>query len=187
MMRESIHNLPAPLVLIITLSLLVAIVSGLALQFAGVKPVGDQFMPQRLIADEKVVAIDPARLQGVWSYVVNDKKVMTIRFEKDVFEWVVKPSEKSFERVFARGNFRNVGNVLILGARDDMGKPPTTLQQGLIFNPLNLHNLNLKVQENGKLMVWLVPSSERRQMSADLLSLFPTNPDKPMTWVRISP
>lgn len=185
MIKESIHNLPAPLVIILVFSLLAAVVSGLGLRLAGVAPATDKFMPQRLVPDEKVASLDPARMQGIWSYVIDDNKVMTIRFEKDVFEWVVKPSEKSTERIFARGNFRSVGNVLILAARDDMGKPVTTLLQSLTFYPLDLHNINLRATENGRLMVWTVPVSERRKMNSALLGLFPVNPDKPMTWVRI--
>ena len=183
MLVGSLNNLPTPLVLILIFSLLAAVLTGLGIKFLANTPT-DPFMRQRLSADSSAPALDPARLEGNWT-ASADGKAMTLRLEKETFEWVVKTSNNEFERVFARGNFRTVGNVLILGPRDDMGKPATTLDQGLVFLPMGLNSLNVKAEENGRLMVWLLPSSERRRVNTNIKSFFPAEAEKPLTWVRM--
>jgi hypothetical protein len=184
MLTGALHNLPTPLVLILIASLLVTVLTGLSVKFM-VRTPSDPFMPQRVSADASRPNLDPVAIEGNWTAIINGK-AMTLRMEKQTFEWVVKSDNNDFDRVFARGNFRTVGNVLILGQRQDLGRPLSTLEQGMLtFLPMGLQNLNVKAEENGRLMVWILPSSERRRLSPDIRKFFPTDDGKPLTWVRM--
>lgn len=183
MLAGSINNLPTPLVLILVASLLAVVMTGLSVKFLS-RSSADPFMPQRLSADSAAPALNPASLDGFWTSSIGGR-TMTLRLENETFEWIVRPPNNEFERVFARGNFRTSGNVLILGTRDDMGKPATTMDHGLVFFPMGLNTLNVKAEQNGKLMVWVVPQAERRRLNTNIINFFPAETEKPLTWVRM--
>ena len=183
MLAGSLNKLPTPLVLILMASLLAVVLTGLSVKFMAGKP-QDPFLAQRLSADSSAPSLDMARMMGLWTANINGY-TMTLRLQDNAFEWVVRPPNNEFERVFVRGNFKTVGNVLILGPREDMGKPETTLEQGVVFLPMGLSGLNMKAEENGRLMVWILPQSERRRQGTNIRNLFPSDAGKPLTWVRM--
>lgn len=180
MLFQSVGRWPAPLVLILALSLSLAVLSGVALKMASTSSKAE-FLPLRLKTDPGK-AVDEAVLQGAWGY-SKDGLAMSIRLENGMFEWIIRPQGEKYLRYFARGNYLLKDDVLVLAQRPDLGKPAAPVGQMLQFLPYGLTNINLKVETNGKLMLWLVPSGERARQSFS--SVFPSDPAKPLIWARI--
>lgn len=183
MILDSADKLPLPLLIIILTALVLTVGTGIAMKMA-TPSAKNAFLPLRIEVDESKPAIDAARIQGYWTATGGDK-TMSLRLDTTGFELIIKPPGKNYNRRFSRGSYRVEGNVLILSPRGDLGKPSLN-SEGLVFNPIALSNININVEENGKLMVWLIPKSERAYQDRDVLSLFPETPEKPMTWVKMS-
>jgi hypothetical protein len=182
MLSQSMGRLPTQLVLILALSLRLAVLTGLAMTLIPSRP-QSEFLPLRLAANLERPVTD-AELKGAWGY-GSGGTAMSIRFENGMFEWIVKPSTEKYLRYFIRGNYALKGDVLILAQRPDLGKPQVPVGQIMEFLPYAVKDINLKVETNGKLMLWLVPESERERQNEGFASIFPADPAKPMTWVRL--
>ena len=170
------------LVLILALSLSLAVLTGIAMKMATSHP-KSEFLPLRLEVDSGR-PVTEVELKGSWGY-ASGGTAMSIRFENGMFEWIVKPSTEKYVRYFIRGNYILKGDVLILAQRPDLGKPQVPNGQIMEFLPYGMNNLNLKVETNEKLMLWLIPASERERQNEGFASVFPADPAKPMTWVRL--
>ncbi len=189
MLLESMGKLPAPLVIILLSALLLSVLAGLALKFSA-RDREISLLPLRVSVDQAAPVVSLEAVEGMWAFTPVDGKGpgMVLRLEKGVFEWVVKPIGQKYERVFARGNYRIDGNIMIFGQRGDMGKPATSVELGLVFFPMNLQSLNVKVEQKGQIMAWIIPASELRRMDDDMRHMFaPASNNRPMAWVRMTP
>lgn len=186
MIGGSLGKLPAPLVIILTVSALAMVLTGLGLKLAeGSKPVVsplERFLPLRLIPDQGMPVLTPAAVEGIW---VSPKGTvsMTLQLRNGLFEWIIQQPGSDYMRQFVRGAYRIEGNVLILAQRPDMGKPSTN-GQIMDYMPIAMKNLNTKVEFKNNLMLWRVPQTELDRFNAEVAALFPPGDSAPMSWIK---
>jgi hypothetical protein len=186
MLSASVGRIPTQLVVLLVASLLAAVVTGLMMKFEITGSKGDGvFPPVRVSATEGARAVESRELNGTWMH-QNENSTMTLQFKNGMFELVVRkgsPQSISNYRYFARGDYRLQGNVLALGQRADLGKPPTPDGTFFEFLPLDLQTINVQLDVNDRLMLWTLPRSELARQTPSLLSVFPPDTSKPMVWV----
>jgi hypothetical protein len=186
MLSASVGRMPTQLVVLLLASLLAAVVTGLMMKFEVSGPKGDgAFPPLRIAPTESARAVESRELNGTWIH-QNENSTMTIQFQNGMFELVVRkgsPQSISNYRYCARGDFRLKGNVLALGQRPDLGKPPTPEGTFYEFLPLEFKSVNVQLDLNQQLMLWTLPRSEVTRQTPSLLSVFPPDTNKPMVWV----
>lgn len=185
----TVGKLPTPLVMILVMSLLAAVLAGLALKMVEKPktnvPFEEKFLPVRLTPDAGAPELTKAALEGVW-VTPKGELSMTVRFTKaGLFEWIIQPPDTKYLRQYVRGNYRIAGNVLILGQRPDLGKPPAPTVEVVEYLAIKMKNLNARVGINPKVMVWQVPPSELALQNDVVSGLFPADGTKPLTWVKI--
>lgn len=184
MLIDSAGRLPWPLVIILMTALLLTVLAGVVMKLAQPQPSNDP-LPLRVSVDPTRPALDAAALTGVWTASAPRGNVMMLRLEKGLFELMVKPPGNNYNRRFSRGSFRTEGDVLILRQRTDMGKPDMN-GEGIVLLPMGISTINVRAEENGRLMIWTIPDSERARIDRDVLALFPAADEKPLTWVRMT-
>jgi hypothetical protein len=182
MLSQSVGRLPTQLVLILALSLTLAVLTGIALKMVH-SPAQTEFLPLRLKAGSEHPA-DEAALKGAWGY-SKGGTAMSIRLDNGVFEWIARPAGEKYMRYFIRGNYLLKGDVLILAQRPDLGKPIVPNGQIMEFLPYGMTNINIRIETNGNLMLWLIPESERKLQNEGFASVFPPDPSKPLIWARL--
>lgn len=106
-----------------------------------VDPKPYEFLEQRLQPQENSTAINPYVLEGTWVYQTNDF-AMSISMKNQAFEWLVRMSDEPTAVIYARGSYRIVGDVLILGLRGDIG-PFDKIVQKNTYIEMAMENINL--------------------------------------------
>lgn len=185
---KSVGRLPAPLVIILVVSLAAAVLAGLALRAIDKPEVKltpiEKLLTLRLTPDEDAAPINQAALEGVW-VTPKGQVSMTIRFtNQGLFEWLIQPPESKYLRQYIRGSYRTEGNVLILGQRSDLGKPEPLREEIMEYLSLNIKNLNTTVEMTPKLMIWQTPDTELARQNEVFINLLKASGNKPLAWVK---
>lgn len=183
MVLSSLGRLPTPLVIIFLLSMSVAAISGALMQLSAQSTNSNEFMPQRIQSSDNAGPVDHKMLKGNWIY-QTPKYAMTLTLIDDRFEWIIAFGDIAEAQFFARGNFRVVGDVLILGARPDLGSPVDTSKPWLKFMPLAMKDLNVFFKVQGKSLEWTVPASEQKKILSYGGQIFFDNPNGMFEWVK---
>ncbi len=188
MLAASVGRIPTQLVVLLVVSLLAAVITGLAMKLDITRSKGDGvFPPLRIEAAAGAKTVESRDLNGMWVH-QNENSTITLQFQNGMFELVIRkgsPQSISNDRYFARGSFRTKGNVLSLGQRGDLGKPVTPPGTFFEFLPLDFQSINVEVELNrGKrLMLWTLPRAEIARQSASMMTTMPPDTSKPMTWI----
>lgn len=177
----SIGRLPASLVVILLMSMAVAVLTGVLLQFT--KPIETQadFLPQRIESNVSLTPIEEKIIQGTWVY-QHDKFAMTFSFIGDRFEWIVALGDIAEVQYYARGNYKISGDVLILATRPDLGVPYDPSKPWLKYIPLAMKNLNAKVKIGKDSLIWDVPSNEQKRILSLPAEIFTYVPEGHFVW-----
>lgn len=183
MVLASFGRLPTPLVIIFLLSMSLAAITGAVMQFSAGSKSQTEFMPQRLESSDNTQLVDLRMLRGNWIY-QTPKYAMTLTLVDDRFEWIIAFGDIAEAQFFARGNFRIVGDVLILGVRPDLGSPRNPSMPWLKFMPIAMKDLNVFVKMQGKNLEWTVPVSEQKKILSYGGQIFFDNPDGLFEWVK---
>lgn len=183
MIASSLGRIPAFLVVIFMTAVTVSVLSGFFLHLATENKSAREFMPLRIEADQNAAPIDVKKLKGHW-VVQSTSYAMSFTFVQDRFEWIVIMPEFSGTQFYARGNFRIVGDVLILGVRPDLGKPYDFQKPWIKYMPMAMKDLNLKIHQEGKSMVWDVPLSEQKKILSHTAEIFLDGNNGRFQWVR---
>lgn len=183
LLAQSVGRMPAKLVILLMAALVAAVVTGVSLKWSRPESDGNKYLPLRLAPDTAAPALTEQDLQGTW--IANtDTMVMSLLVEKGGYEWVAKNKEDKYLRLYAVGNYRIEGNVLVLGQRSDLAPPEIAGDHFIQFLPLGFANINFGAQVNDRLMLWTLPATERRRLDIDFNRIFPADPARPITWVR---
>lgn len=184
-LKSSVERLPGPMVIILVLALAVSLSLGIIMKISSHFSQKDVYLPLRLSVDAEKKAIMPEQLRGTWVY--NDQtQSMSIRFGVDVFEIMQRRAGETYIRYYVRGGYRTEGNILILQIREDLGSPFEPTQPLLKFIPMEFDQLNIDVELSDKLMLWRIPSSERKYIPLSAQDDFPLTDERPMPFIRIS-
>jgi hypothetical protein len=184
MIAQSVGRIPTGIVVILLISLVMAVGSGLALKIMTPEKSANQFLPLRLDVSSPIPAIDTKKISGTWIYQTPDY-AMSFSFIGDRFEWLVKFADTSDTQFYARGNYRLEGDVLILGVRADLGKPYDPKRPWTKYLPMAMRNLNVKATRDGNKLVWIVPPSEQENIISHTSRIFENNADGKFIWVRL--
>lgn len=182
MLALSVGRLPTALVMIILLSGAMAAMAGVVLEFS--KPSSSrskEFMPLRLEVTENSVSPDLKSIQKNWVY-QTPTYAMTFTFIGDRFEWITAFADIPHAQYYGRGNYRMVGDVMVLGIRSDLGIPYDPQTPWMKYMPMAMKDINLYVSLEGKDLVWTIPTSEQRQIISQSAFIFVDNPSGVFKW-----
>jgi len=183
MLLASVGKLPTALVVILLISMAMAGVAGMAMQFGVTHKPSHEFMPLRLDISDAQPAVDQRKLQGNWVY-QTPEFAMTLTLADDRFDWVVAIGNMPDVQFYARGNYRLVGDVLILGVRPDLGVPVDTSKPWLKYMPIAMIDLNVKIKVDKTRLNWNVPLSEQRKILSQSSLIFSGHDDGNFEWVK---
>lgn len=183
MILSSVGRLPTALVVILLVSMAMAAMTGLVLQFNRTSGHVIEFMPLRLTPTPDSVAIDNRKIQGNWVYQTADY-AMVLTFIGDRFEWIIRLADVQEAQFFARGNFRIEGDVMVLGVRTDLGIPVDPSKPWIKFMPMSMRDINTKVTFDGKKIIWDVPASEQKRIIAQSGRIFIGHEDGHIEWTK---
>lgn len=183
MILSSVGRLPTALVVILLVSMAMAAMTGLVLQFNRAPDHVFEFMPLRLTPTPDSIPIDNPKIQGNWVYQTADY-AMVLTFIGDRFEWIIQFGDIQEAQFFARGNFRIDGDVMILGIRPDLGTPVDPSKPWIKFMPMSMRDINTKVTFEGKKMIWDVPASEQKRIIAQSGQIFVGHEDGYFEWIK---
>ena len=181
MLGASVGRLPTALVTIILVSLAMGAVTGLMMQLNKSGSRVHEFMPQRLKASDDAAEIDDRKLQGNWVYQTADY-AMTLTFIGDRFEWIMLFKDVPEAQFFARGNYRVVGDVMILGIRPDLGLPRDPAKPWMKYMPISMRDLNTKLSVQNNKIIWDIPSSEQNKIISQSGRIFMGHEDGHFEW-----
>lgn len=184
---DYIKNLPARLVILLSLSFLAAVATGIFLKVGEtVRQADKEFPPFRVEADASGRPLELRGLEGVWLH-NNEHAAMQLTIKSDRFELIVlrgKPDSQSNIRYFARGLVRVSGDLVAIGQRSDMGKPIPPPGRFYEFMPMLFKSLNARVVLDGREMNWTIPASELKLQAPSFMAIMPIDQTRPMVWVR---
>lgn len=183
MLLSSVGRLPTALVVILLISLAMAAVTGLVLQLNRTSDQIIEFMPLRLEPAEDAVPLDQRKIQGTWVYQASNF-AMTLTLIGDRFEWIIVLADVQEAQFFARGNFKILGDVMILGVRPDLGKPGDPAKPWMKYMPIAMKDLNAKFKFEDRKIIWNIPSSEQRKIVGQSASIFAGHEDGHFEWVK---
>lgn len=183
MLVTSVGKLPTALVVIMLIALAMAAVTGLTLQLNKSAARSTEFMPQRLSPSDGAVELEARQLKGSWIYQTADY-AMAVTFIDDRFEWMILFKDIPEAQFFARGNYRIVGDVMILGVRPDLGSPYDSARTWMKYMPIAMKDLNTKISIQNKKLIWDVPSSEQRKMLSQSSRIFVGHTDGHIEWTK---
>ena len=183
LLLKPMAGLPARLVVLLGFSLVVAAITALAmLQLEKKRDPG--FMPQRLEAQAEAAPLADAALQGIWT-TDNDNAAMTLTLTQNKFEWIIQMKDDGSVRYFIRGNYRIVGDVLILGGRNDMGNPADGMIRKDKYLPFSFNDMNVFATTSKNKMSWTIPKSEQDAFRTRSTDIFDTRQSETMVWSRM--
>lgn len=183
MILSSLGRLPTGLVVLLTVAITVAVVSGFVMEIVKPDKISREFMPLRLERASMVAQVNPNQLQGNWIVSTPDY-AMSLTFIKDRFEWQVKFSDIDEAQFYARGNFRVAGDVLVLGIRTDLGMPYDQKMPWLKYLPISFKDLNAHIILEGKTMVLDVPKSEQDLIKGQVKRIFLSERGGNLQWTK---
>lgn len=163
MLKASLGRLPTSLVMIFVVAVIVAILSGFILKFAEPVSTTREFLPVRLDAHKELSPTQIKRLQGNW-IIRTPEYISTFTIDGEKFEWIVSFGDIQGIQYYARGNYKLVGDVMILGMRTDLGIPYDTRYPWMKFMPMAMRNLNFYVTTDGRQLQWIIPDGERKNI-----------------------
>ncbi len=183
MLLSSVGKLPTSLVVILLASLMMAALTGMVMQLTKPKAGAAEFLPLRLEVVEPALPIDVKQLQGNWIY-QSANYAMSITFIGDRYEWIVVFGDVPEAQFYSRGNYRIVGDVMILGIRPDLGTPRDPQKPWMKYLPIAMKNLNTKITLENKQLNWVMPLSEQKKVLAQSGLIFVGHADGIFNWVR---
>ncbi|MBL8641957.1 MAG: hypothetical protein JNL76_07575 [Alphaproteobacteria bacterium] len=171
MLLDSLGRIPTALVVILLLSTTTAVLTAFALHLNKVSGESVEFMPLRLVPSENFTPVDSRKIQGNWVY-QNTGYAMTFTIIGDRFEWILALGDLQEAQFFARGNYRIVGDVMVLGVRSDLGTPIDPSRPWMKYLPMPMKDLNTVVQFDLNQMVWDLPLSEQKRILGEVQQIF---------------
>lgn len=171
MLLDSLGRIPTALVVILLLSTTTAVLTAFALHLNKVSGESVEFMPLRLVPSENAAPVDSRKIQGNWVY-QNTDYAMTFTIIGDRFEWILALGGVQEAQFFARGNYRIVGDVMVLGVRSDLGTPIDPSRPWMKYLPMPMKDLNTVVQFDLNQMVWDLPLSEQKRILGEVQQIF---------------
>ena len=181
MLMASVGRLPTALVLIILISAAMAAMAGVILEFSKPTANSREFMPLRLEATENSISPDLKTIQKNWVF-QTPTYAMTFTIIGDRFEWITAFADIPDAQYYGRGNYRLVGDVMVLGIRNDFGIPYDPEVPWMKYMPMAMKDINFYVSFEDKNLVWTVPSSEQREIISQSSIIFLDNPDGVFKW-----
>lgn len=184
MILSSVGRLPAALVVILVLSVTAASLAAILMTVYAGEPHKEEFMPQRL---ESIVGANPiseAYLQGIWS-MQNKDFAMNITLVGKKFEWIIKMKNSGNVLYFLRGNYKLNGDVMVLGGRKDMGAPSDPIPTGRQYMPIDIKDINVRVDVDKNQMIWHVPVSEQNCYKSFVINIFDKKNQADFVWERV--
>lgn len=181
MLASSVGRLPTALVMIILISGAMAAMAGVALEFSKPSRNSKEFMPLRLEVTENSVSPDLKLIQKNWVY-QTPTYAMTFTIIGDRFEWITAFADIPQAQYYGRGNYRMVGDVMVLGIRNDLGIPYDPQTPWMQYMPMAMKDINLYVSLEGTDLIWTIPTSEQRQIISQSAFIFVDNPDGVFKW-----
>ncbi|PZP57401.1 MAG: hypothetical protein DI586_00485 [Micavibrio aeruginosavorus] len=164
MLKQSLGRLPAHLVVIFFVALTLAVLIGVAMQFASRRDIPKEaYLQSRIEPQSDKPAVTEAQLRGLWMY-KSGQRIATLRIGGGVFEIISYIDNGSVSRSFLRGGYRIEGNMIVLQARKDLGTPIDPAHYEYKFYPLSLETISLYAQTNGRVMTWQTPRSEAKRL-----------------------
>lgn len=183
MLLISVGKLPTALVVILLVSGAMAAMTGLVLQLNRTSDRVVEFMPLRLEPSESTEVVDHRKIQGNWIYQAPDY-AMTFTIIGDRFEWIIRLGDIQEAQFFARGNFRIVGDVMVVGVRGDLGTPRDPLKPWMKYLPISMKDFNTRFKFVEGKIVWDVPVSEQRKIIAQASRIFVGREDGHFEWIK---
>lgn len=183
MLLSSVGRLPTALVVILLVSLTMAALTGVVLQLNKTSDQTIEFMPLRLTPTPDAIPVDNRKIQGSWVY-QTPEYAMILTLVGDRFEWIIQFKEIREAQFFARGNFRVVGDVMILGVRSDLGVPFDVTKPWIKYMPISMRDFNTKFSLEGKQIIWNAPVSEQRKIIAHSGEIFIGHEDGRFEWTK---
>ncbi len=183
MILSAVGKLPTALVVILLVSMAMAAITGIILQFNSTPGRVIEFMPLRLAPSQDAVMVDPRKIQGGWVYQTPDY-AMALTLVGDRFEWIITFADVQEAQFYARGNFRIDGDVMILGIRPDLGIPFDPSKPWVKFLPIAMKDINTKFKIQTRQMIWDVPTSEQNRIVAQSGRIFTGHEDGHIEWTR---
>lgn len=184
LLLKSLGRIPAGLTVLIISSLFVASVTGIFMQLTYVEPKPFEFLEQRLQPQEGAAPINPYVLEGTWVYQTADF-AMSISMKNQAFEWLVRMSDEPTAVIYARGSYKIVGDVLILGLRGDMGRPFDKIVQSNTYIEMAMQNINLHATVGRTDMTWTIPVAEQIDVNTNIMHIFDKKTPAVFQWTRL--
>lgn len=181
MLLSSVGRLPTALVVILLISSTMAALTGVLLVLNKPAQRSTEFMPLRLEATEDAMSVNPKDLQGTWTY-QTPQYAMTLTFVGDRFEWIIFVGDIPTAQFFARGNYKLVGDVMVLGIRPDLGMPYDSAQPWMKYIPIGMKDVNVRFSHTKKTLIWDVPPAEQARIVAEASSIFFDHKDGHFEW-----
>jgi hypothetical protein len=179
-------KIPAPLIFILVFAAVMAIFIGSLMMVVQNQERSDQeFLAQRLSADENKPALQEQNLAGIWLH-RSDTQISTLRLGNGLFEWIAKDPTFPNVRTFIRGSYKIQGNILILHQRYDLGVPYDLNRPEITFFPQPFANINLKVEMTDKIMLWQLVPSEIDQTPREIQDFWRAHQAQGLRWMKIS-
>ncbi len=183
MLASSLGRLPTALVVILLIAMAMAVITGVVMEWNKPAPHVAEFMPLRLTPTDNAPDVDTRKLQGNWVYQTPDY-AMTLTLIGDRFEWIMLFKEIQEAQYFARGNFRIVGDVMVLGIRPDLGKPVDPSKPWMKYMPISMKDLNTRVAFSDKKIIWDIPVAEQKKIAAQTGRIFIGHEDGHFEWTK---
>lgn len=184
MILSSVGRLPAALVIILVMSVAAASVSAILMAVYERQTSQKEFMPQRLESIAGANPISEVHLQGIWS-MQNKNFAMNITLVDKKFEWIIKMKNEGTVLYFLRGNYKLNGDVMVLGGRKDMGAPSDPIPSGRQYMPVDIVDINMRVDVDKKQMIWHVPVSEQNVYKSLIVNIFDKKNQADLVWERL--
>ncbi len=164
MARDSLGRLPAHLVVIFFVALTLAVLIGVAMQFAARREISkDAYLQSRLAPQSDKPVVTEEQIRGVWLY-KSGERIATLRVGNGIFEVITYINNGSVSRSFLRGGYRIEGNMLVMQTRKDLGTPIDPNHYEYKFYPLAVETISLYAETDGRIMEWQTPASERQRL-----------------------
>ena len=184
MILSSVGRLPAALVVILVLSVTAASISAILMAVYVRETYKKEFMPQRLESIVGATPISEVQLQGVWAMQSKDF-AMNITLVDKKFEWIIKMKNEGTVLYFLRGNYKLNGDVMVLGGRKDMGAPSDPVPIGRQYMPVDIVDMNMRVDVDKKQMIWHIPVSEQNVYKSFIVNIFDKKNQADFVWERL--
>ncbi len=181
---KSVGHIPAGLTILIIASLFMASVTGIFLQLTKVEPKPYVFLEQRLQPYEGGAPINPYIIEGTWVYQTAEF-AMSISMKNQKFEWLVRMSDEPNTILYARGDYRIVGNILILGLRGDMGRPFDKMVLKNSYIEMSMRDMNIYATADKTSMTWTIPPAEQQGINTNIMYIFDKKTQAVYQWTRL--